>query len=92
MLNFTIPQRNVNKNHTDTIQVREGYNQTHFVLHEFEVEKVEVPIPCQCKNGTATSKNSLVVPQNAKDYMTQQILCYISESKPPHKTLYNKGL
>lgn len=42
--------------------------------YEFDVEKVEVPNHYQCKNDATILKNSLVVPQNIKNYMTQQIL------------------
>lgn len=62
----------------------------HFLYSEFDGEKLEVPIHCQCKNDAATLKNSLVVP-HVKNYMTQQILGIHLKSKNTCKTLYNTG-
>jgi hypothetical protein len=43
---------------------------------------VEVPIHCQCKTDAVTMKNGLVVLQNVKNDMTQQILgMYLKRSE-----------
>lgn len=69
MLNFTTPQRNVNHYHTDIIiQVRQGYNQTDFVLLWVWCRKSGGPQSLyQCKNDATILRNNLVVPQNIKN-------------------------
>lgn len=52
--------------------------------YEFDVEKVEVPNHYQCKNDATILKNSLVVTQNIKNYMTQQILGIHLKEKTPY--------
>lgn len=52
--------------------------------YEFDVEKAEVPNHYPCKNDATILKNSLVVPQNIKNYMIQQILGIHLKEKTPY--------